>query len=258
VNDLSEKAAKLRELHRPGEPLLLANAWDAVSARAVEAAGFPAVATTSAGVAESLGYEDHQATPPEEMLAAVARIARSVSVPVTADLEGGYGLPARELVERMLAAGVVGLNFEDTDHDAGGTGLVDAGRQAERLAGLRAAAEDMGVEIVINARVDPYVRRMEGALDESLRRGRLYLDAGADCVFPILAKEEAEIARLVDELHGPVNVLFIPGVPGLDRLAELGVARISIGGGLAKASQAFHERRLAGLLDGRDYWGGQD
>lgn len=258
MSDLSEKAAKLRELHRPGEPLLLANAWDAASARAVEAAGFPAVATTSAGVAESLGYEDHQDTPPEEMLAALARITRAVGVPVTADLEGGYGLSAGELVERMLEAGAVGLNFEDTDHDAGGTTLVDAERQAERLHELRVAGQEAGVEIVINARVDPYVRRMEGALEESLRRGRLYLDAGADCAFPILAKEEADIARLVDELAAPVNVLFIPGVPGLDRLAELGVARISVGGGLAKASQAFHERRLAGLLDGRDYWGGQD
>lgn len=258
MSDLSEKAAKLRELHRPGEPLLLANAWDAASARAVEAAGFPAVATTSAGVAESLGYEDHQDTPPEEMLAALARITRAVGVPVTADLEGGYGLPAGELVERMLEAGAVGLNFEDTDHDAGGTTLVDAERQAERLRELRAAGQEAGVEIVINARVDPYVRRLEGALEESLRRGQLYLDAGADCVFPILAKEEADIARLVDELAAPVNVLFIPGVPGLDRLAELGVARISVGGGLAKASQAFHERRLAKLLDGRDYWGGQD
>lgn len=258
MSDLSEKAAKLRELHRPGEPLLLANAWDAASARAVEAVGFPAVATTSAGVAESLGYEDHQDTPPEEMLAALARITRAVGVPVTADLEGGYGLSAGELVERMLEAGAVGLNFEDTDHDAGGTTLVDAERQAERLHELRVAGQEAGVEIVINARVDPYVRRMEGALEESLRRGRLYLDAGADCAFPILAKEEADIARLVDELAAPVNVLFIPGVPGLDRLAELGVARISVGGGLAKASQAFHERRLAGLLDGRDYWGGQD
>ncbi|HET8673168.1 MAG TPA: isocitrate lyase/phosphoenolpyruvate mutase family protein, partial [Thermoleophilaceae bacterium] len=215
MSDLTEKAAKLRDLHRPGEPLVLANAWDAASARAVEAAGFPAVATTSAGVAEALGYEDHQDTPPDEMLAAVARIARAVGVPVTADLEGGYGLPAGELVERMLEAGAVGLNFEDTDHEAGGSTLVDAERQAERIRELRAAGQDAGVEIVINARVDPYVRRMAGALDESLRRSRLYLEAGADCVFPILAKEETDIARLVSEIGGPVNVLFIPGVPDL-------------------------------------------
>jgi 2-methylisocitrate lyase-like PEP mutase family enzyme len=258
VSDLSQKAAKLRELHRPGEPLLLANAWDAASARAVEAAGLPAVATTSSGMAEALGYEDHQVTPPDEMLAAVARVTRAVSVPVTADLEAGYGLPAGELVERMLEAGAVGLNFEDTDHEAGGESLVDAERQAERISDLRDAASGAGVEIVINARADPYLRRMEGALEESLRRGRLYREAGADCIFPAGVREESDIARLVQELDAPVNVLFIPGVPELPRLADLGVARVSVGGGLAKAAHAFHERRLAGLLDGRNYWGGQD
>jgi len=148
VSNLSEKAAKLRELHRPGEPLLLANAWDAASARAVEAAGFPAVATTSAGVAESLGYEDHQDTPPEEMLAALARITRAVGVPVTADLEGGYGLSAGELVERMLEAGAVGLNFEDTDHDAGGTTLVDTERQAARSSRRRSAWRSASTSVV--------------------------------------------------------------------------------------------------------------
>ncbi len=167
MSDLSEKAAKLRELHRPGEPLLLANAWDAASARAVEAAGFPAVATTSSGMAEALGYEDHQVTPPDEMLAAVARVTRAVNVPVTADLEAGYGLPARELVQRMLDAGAVGLNFEDTDHEAGGQSLVDAERQAERVGELRAAAQEAGVEIVVNARVDPYLRRMDGSRSAS-------------------------------------------------------------------------------------------
>lgn len=254
MSGLVTQAEVLRELHRPGEPLLLPNAWDATTAKSVEAAGFPAVATTSSAVAESLGYEDGQRTPPEEMFAAVGRIAAAVDVPVTADLEAGYGLEAAELVERMLAAGAVGLNFEDTDHAAGGETLVDADTQAARIASLRGAAQAAGVDIVINARADPYLRGRDSALDESLLRGRLYLEAGADCVFPAGVKEEADIERLVGELDGPVNVLLVPGISEPSRLAELGVARISAGGGLAMALNRSLERRLESLREGRHYW----
>jgi 2-methylisocitrate lyase-like PEP mutase family enzyme len=254
MSELATQAQALRELHRPGDPLLLPNAWDAATAKTVEAAGFPAVATTSSAVAESLGYEDGQRTPPGEMFAAVGRIAAAIDVPVTADLEAGYGLEAGELVERMLAAGAVGLNFEDTDHAAGGETLVDAETHAARVASLRGAADDAGVDIVINARADPYVLGLDGALDESLRRGRLYLEAGADCVFPALVKEEADIERLVRELDAPVNVLLVPGISEPSRLAELGVARISAGGGLAMALNRSLERRLESLRDGRHYW----
>ena len=131
-------AAALRALHVPGEPLILPNAWDAATARAVAAAGFPAVATTSSGVAESLGYEDGEETPAGEMLAAVRRIARVVDVPVTADLEGGYGLDPADLAQRAVAAGAAGLNFEDTDH-ANAPRLHDIGAQAGRIAALKAA-----------------------------------------------------------------------------------------------------------------------
>ena len=251
---LVTQAEVLRELHRPGEPLLLPNAWDATTAKAVQATGFPAIATTSSGIAASLGYEDGQRTPPEEMFAAVGRIAVAVDVPVTADLEAGYGLGAAELVERMLAAGAVGLNFEDTDHAAGGETLVDADTQAARIASLRGAAEAAGVEIVINARADPYLRGRDSALEESLLRGRLYLEAGADCVFPAGVKEEADIERLVGELDAPINVLLMPGISEPSRLAELGVARISAGGGLAMALNRSLEQRLESLRDGRHYW----
>jgi len=254
MSGLVTQAEVLRELHRPGEPLLLPNAWDATTAKAVEAAGFPAVATTSSAISESLGYEDGQRTPPEEMFAAVGRIAAAIDVPVTADLEAGYGLEAGELVERMLAAGAVGLNFEDTDHAADGEMLVDADTQAALVASLRSAAQATDVEIVINARADPYLRGRDGALDESLLRGRLYLEAGADCVFPAGVKEEADIERLVGELEAPVNVLLVPGIAEPSRLAELGVARISAGGGLAMALNRSLERRLESLRDGRHYW----
>jgi 2-methylisocitrate lyase-like PEP mutase family enzyme len=252
--DLRAKAQALRDLHKPGTPLVLANAWDAATAKSVEKAGFPAVATTSAGVAVALGYEDHQVTPPDEMFAAVARIAAAVSVPVTADLEGGYGLDAPELVERMLAAGVVGLNFEDTDHAAGGSTMVAANAQATRIAELRGAARASGVDIVINARTDAYVRQVNNPLDTSLERGRLYLGAGADCIFPILVKDGGEIARLISELAAPVNILYVPGVPDIPRLAKMGAARISVGGGLFAASMRSHEERLESLREGRPYW----
>ena len=224
---------------------MLANAWDAVTAKNVEAAGFPAVATTSAGVALALGYEDHEQTPPDEMFAAVARIAAAVDVPVTADLEGGYGLGAEELVERMLAAGVVGLNFEDTDHASGA--------QATRIAELRQAARASGVDIVINARTDSYVRQVTDPFDASLGRGREYLGAGADCVFPIAVREEREIAKFASEFAA-VNVLFVPGVPDLARLAQLGVARVSMGGGLAHVSFSAHKQVLERLRAGQSYW----
>ena len=251
--DLRAKAETLRELHRPGEPLVLANAWDAATAKSVEKAGFPAVATTSAGVALALGYQDHQLTPPDEMFAAVARIAAAVDVPVTADLEAGYGLAPAELVERMLAAGLVGLNFEDTAY-GGGDGLVDARAQAARIAELREAGRAAGVDVVINARTDAYVRHLENPLEISLERGRLYVEAGADCIYPILAKDEAELERLASELDAPLNVLYVPGAPEIPRLAELGVARISVGGGLAMAMAHSLERRLESLRDGRSYW----
>jgi 2-methylisocitrate lyase-like PEP mutase family enzyme len=255
MSDLADKARRLRELHKPGEPLLLANAWDVRAAKAVEDAGFPAVATTSSAISLALGYEDGQNTPADEMFAAVGRIARAVDVPVTADLEAGYGLDAAELVERKAAAGVVGLNFEDTDHDApGARSMVDPERQAEHVAELRAAADAAHVDIVINARADSYLLGMDDALEDSLGRCRLYRDAGADSVFPAGVKEEADIERLTGELDAPVNVLLMPGVPEPARLAELGVGRISAGGGLAHAVMHSFARRLESLREGRHYW----
>jgi 2-methylisocitrate lyase-like PEP mutase family enzyme len=255
VTELAAKAQTLRELHKPGEPVILANAWDVRSAKAVEDAGFPAVATTSSAISLALGYEDGQKTPADEMFAAVGRIAHGVDVPVTADLEAGYGLPASEVVDRMIEAGVVGLNYEDTDHDGDGPrSLVDAETQARRVAELREAATAAGLDIVINARADPYLLGMDDALDECLRRGRLYRDAGADCIFTAGVKEEADIERIVGELDCPINVLLMPGVPEPARLAELGVARISAGGGLAHAVMRSHQRKLESLRAGHHYW----
>jgi 2-methylisocitrate lyase-like PEP mutase family enzyme len=229
---LAAQAQQLRGLHVPGSPLLLVNAWDPPSARRLAHDGYPAIATTSAGVAEALGYEDGNVTPPGEMLGAVARIAAAVDVPVTADLEAGYGLSPAELVTGLLGAGAVGLNFEDTDHEAGG--LTDAERQAERLAAIKQAGRDAGVDVVLNARVDAFLRGVEpdAQLGEAVRRGRLYAEAGADCVYPIGARGRDAVQRLVEEIGAPVNILAVPGGLSLAALGELGVARVSFGSGL--------------------------
>src|SRR6266542_2163095 len=245
VGTLTERAKELAALHRGERPLLLPNAWDAASAQVLEGAGFPAIATSSSAVAGSLGYPDGEA--------ALARIAAVSSVPVTADLEAGYGLPPVEIVERLLEAGAVGCNLEDSDNRSGG--LVDPGRQAERLAEVRAAAEVAGVGLVINARVDVYLHQVGTPgqrLAEALRRARQYLEAGADCVFPILVSDEESIAELVRDAGGPVNVLYQPGTPSLRRLAELGVARISFGGGLHRATEALLQRLAERILAGED------
>ncbi|MFG1901668.1 isocitrate lyase/PEP mutase family protein [Micromonospora carbonacea] len=241
-----ERADALRALHKSGDPLVLPNAWDAGSARAVVAAGFAAVATSSAAVAESLGYADGEDTPVEEMFAAVARMVRAVPVPVTADLERGYGLRPAELVERMLAAGVVGCNLEDSDPRTGA--LYDAEEQADLLAAVRAAADAAGVPLVLNARIDLYLRGAgdpAGRTAEAVRRGQLYRAAGADCVYPIFLAEPEGIAELVSAVPAPVNVGFKPGGPSLAELAALGVSRVSFGPGPYRVSQA----RIAGLLD---------
>lgn len=233
---LADLAQRLRELHRPGDPVILPNAWDPPSARRLAATGVPALATTSVGVAETLGYEDGEVTPPMEMLAAVGRIAAAVELPVTADLEAGYGLAPEELVDGLLAAGAVGLNQEDTDHSTGEQ--VDTGSHAEHLAAIKAAGRAAGVDVVLNARVDSFLRAAPDAdpdavVDDAVARGRRYAEAGADCVYPIAARGRAAIRRLVEEIGAPVNIVAVAGGLGRSDLAELGVARVSFGGGLA-------------------------
>lgn len=267
----SLRADALRALHVPGRPLVLPNAWDAVSARAVQAAGFPAVATASAAIAESLGYDDGEQMPVDELFAAVARIARSVDVPVTADIESGYGRPPAELVERLLAAGAVGCNLEDTDHRVGG--LVDAVQQADRLAAFREAALRSGVAIVLNARVDVYAHD-EPVLDsnpdgdepggqadaepernrlrqaEAVRRGQLYAASGADCIYPILVTDDATITALVHGIGAPLNIYAQPGAPSLPRLAALGVARVSYGPWIQRLTARAMQPILARIRTG--------
>jgi len=227
--------------------LVLPNAWDAASARVLEAAGFPALATTSGGVANALGYDDHEGAPMPEMLAAAARIVRAVSVPVTVDFEAGYGLQASEIVARLIDAGAAGFNFEDSDH-AAGSGLLAAEAHAERIAAIKHAARAVGVDLVLNARVDVFIQRQgsfEEQTTEGLRRAALYHEAGADCIYPILLADEAVISRFVEAV-GPINLnLRSNGPLSLQRAAALGVRRVSYATSLFRAAMATLEQTAA-------------
>ncbi|SFP84347.1 isocitrate lyase/PEP mutase family protein [Actinomadura madurae] len=217
---MPDNAARLRDLHRPGDPLLLPNVWDAGSAQIVQEAGFPALATASAAVSAMLGYPDHEGAPAEEMFAAAGRVIRAATVPVTVDAEAGYGLQPAELVERLLAIGAAGCNLEDTYAGE----LAAPETQAEYIAAVRDAAGDA---LVINARADTFVAGVPDPVDAAIARGRLYLEAGADCVYPITAPLDA-VPSLVKGLPGPVNANNFPGT-SLRDLAETGVARVSYG-----------------------------
>src|SRR5919106_2145999 len=254
ATDLQNRCELLRSLHRPGAPLLLPNAWDVATARAVVAAGFPVVATTSGGVAATLGYEDHERAPGDEMLAAAARIARDVEVPVTVDAEAGYGMEPADLVAALRSMGAAGCNLEDSDYTAGG--LRDPDRHAEWLRAVRQAASEDGYGLVVNARIDVFLHpflagadpgTQEALVPDALRRANAYLEAGVDCVYPITLWEPDALRRFTSEVGGPVNVVRLPQAPSLAELAALGVARVSWGILLFGEAMARFAEQLASL-----------
>ncbi|HEV8021611.1 MAG TPA: isocitrate lyase/phosphoenolpyruvate mutase family protein [Candidatus Lustribacter sp.] len=246
--NLSEKAAVLRKLHHQPQPLVFVNAWDGASARIIESLNFPAVATTSAGVAYVAGFPDGQAISRDVMLAHVATIAGAVALPVTADLEGGYGPTVADAVMTVrgaIDAGAVGMNFEDsTSADAP---LLTVAAQCARIAAMRSAANERGVPFVINARTDVYRIRAseEEQFAETIARAKAYLEAGADCIFVPFIAEESLIGRLAAAIPGPMNVLAGATTPDVATLTRLGVRRISLGS--APAAHVLAEFRRAAL-----------
>ncbi|MCC7079820.1 MAG: isocitrate lyase/phosphoenolpyruvate mutase family protein [Burkholderiales bacterium] len=245
VERVALKAAALRELHARSTVLILPNAWDAASARAFEKAGFAAVATTSGGVAAAIGYKDHEDAPAAEMVAAAARIARAVDIPVSVDFEAGYRLAPERIAEQLIAAGAAGCNLEDSDyHGPGGVAIVSAERQAEHLAAVKAALRKQGADLFLNARVDVFVRKLgtpEEQLAEGLRRARLYRAAGADCIYPIMLADEAMIAEFVRTV-GVVNVnIRRGGALTAARAATLGVRRITYASSIFREAMTFIE-----------------
>jgi 2-methylisocitrate lyase-like PEP mutase family enzyme len=227
-------AESFRSLHHGPTILVLANCWDVASARVLEAAGVPAIATSSAGVAFSLGYPDGQRIARDEMLAVVARVAKAVKVPVTADVESGYGPrpeDAARTAQAVIEAGAVGMNLEDSTEESD-TALIEVSLAVEKIRAVREAGGRAGVPLVINARTDVYLNQVgapDSRYDHALRRAAAFRDAGADCIFLPGVREPELIARFVKDLQFPINILAGPGSPAIAELQRLGVARVSLG-----------------------------
>ncbi|OQA43667.1 MAG: Carboxyvinyl-carboxyphosphonate phosphorylmutase [Chloroflexi bacterium ADurb.Bin325] len=256
------KAEQFRGLHRGARILVLPNAWDAASAKVFERAGFPAVATTSAGIANAYGYPDGEVMPRAEMLEAVGRIARAVALPVTADMEMGFGHTPDEIAETArltLEAGAVGLNLEDGTRDESRP-LADLALQVERIRAVRQAAEQFGVPLVINARTDVYLRldRQDPTrLAQAIERGNAYRAAGADCIFAFGVGDRQTIAALVREIAAPINILAHYGGPTIAELEELGVARVTFGSTPMRATMSLVGRIAEELKQAGTYSFGQ-
>ena len=261
-----QRAEAFRSMHQCGAPIVLINAWDVASAKVIEQAGARAVATTSAGVAWSLGYPDGEHIARDLMIEAIGRIAHGVSAPVTADLEAGYARTLTELVDSVqcvISAGAVGMNLEDaiSTRIRGEDPLFSIPTAVDRVTAARIAAKESGVPIVINARTDVFWREVghpATRLARAIDRLNAYRTAGADSLFVPGVWDGETIAHLVREVDGPINVLAVPGTPSIPELAQLGVARVSLGSGamrltlavLARAGMAVHRTgRLEPLLE---------
>ena len=242
--DQAVKANLFRDLHRGSKVLLLPNAWDVATARVLEQTGIAAIATTSAGIAFALGYPDGQKISRKEMLAMISRIASKVKIPVTADIEAGYGdrpedaaLTARAVIE----SGAVGLNLEDGSERQ----LADLSLQLEKIAAVRETSRAMGVSLVLNARTDVYLLQVgnpESRFGETVKRLSAFRDAGADCLFAPGVRDLPMISQLVRELHHPLNILAGPGSPSVPHLQEAGVARVSLGSSPMRATLGLLQR----------------
>lgn len=260
--DQPQQADAFRRMHQPaaGRILVLPNAWDAMSARLIEEAGARAIATTSAGVAWALGRTDGEGLTRDQMVNAVERITRVVRVPVTADVERGYGdgtpADAAETVVRVIGAGAVGINLEDAPGRDGAT-LVEVDEQVARIAAAREAASREGVALFINARVDTYLAQAgapEGRFDETVRRARAYTAAGADGVFVPGVADAETIRALAASVGAPLNVMAGRGAgPTIPELQALGVARVSIGPAMTLAIMAQIRRAAAEVLQQGTY-----
>jgi 2-methylisocitrate lyase-like PEP mutase family enzyme len=253
-----ERAAQFRRFHHGAPLLVLPNVWDAASARIVEQAGFRAIATTSSGVAAALGYSDGQHISRDMLIEAIARITRVVECPVTADIEAGYGNSIEEVlqtVKEVITTGVVGINIEDSLKQQE-KALADVSYQVELIKALRELATSMDVPFVINARVDVFLLAIgepESRFEHAVQRANAYVQAGADCIYPIGILDRNMIANLVKAINGPINILGGPHMLTLQELAQLGVARVSLAGGLMR-SMLGHLRTIAHeLLESGSY-----
>ncbi len=244
-----DRALHFRSLHSASPILVLPNAWDAASARIFEHAGFAAIATTSSGVAASLGYPDGQYISRDMLVEATARITRALHCPVSADIESGFGDAIEEVVETVRAiieAGAVGFNIEDSTKGQEAS-LVAVSYQVELIRALRQLADSMDVPFVINARTDVFLKSIgdpSSRFEHAVSRANAYREAGADCLFPIGVSDAGLITRLVQGINGPINILASSASPTIPELAQLGVARVSLASGPMRAALG-HLRLLA-------------
>lgn len=249
-------ADRFHALHHSGKLLILPNIWDPLGALLLESLDYPAVATASAAVAFAQGLADGEHLPFEDLRMILRKITDRVSIPVTADIETGYAryeAQLRQNIARLLDAGIVGINLEDTDLSTGA--LLPIEEQCHKIRLVAEEARTRGIHLFINARTDVLVSTDSPAgeqqLAEILKRGRAYKAAGADCFYPVTLSEEAVIKTVVEELAMPVNILTVPGIPPLERLQELGVARVSLGPAFLKYA-IKHLRELAVKLQSQE------
>ena len=258
-----EKAEKFLKYHHDKEILVLLNSWDIGSSKLIEACGYKAIATTSMGVAASLGYPDCEVIQLSEMIEVMTGIVNAVQVPVTVDIEAGYGNNIYEIIEsvkKIIATGIVGINIEDSI-DMNPV-LIDETEFCERISAIRALSDSLGFHLVINARTDSFytsTTSQHEKLSESIKRGNKYSEAGADCIFVQPVWEKETIATLVKEINAPINILANPGIgagvlpPSVSELQDLGVARLSLGSGLMKATLSLIKKVANELLEKGTY-----
>ena len=243
-----EKAELFLKYHKDKEILVLLNSWDIGSSKLIEACGYKAIATTSMGVSASLGYPDCQVIQLSEMIEVISGIVNGVQVPVTVDIEAGYGNNLDEIIDsvkKIIATGIVGINIEDSI-DLNPI-LIDEIEFCERISAIRALSDSLGFHLVINARTDSFFTSSGSPrenLNESIKRGNKYQEAGADCIFVQPVWEKETISTLVKEINAPINILANPKVgiglpPSVSELQDLGVARLSLGSCLMKATLAL-------------------
>jgi len=259
----SERAAYFRQLHTE-RPLILPNAWDAVSARIIELAGAKAIATTSAGVSWTYGQRDGETLRREQMLQTVRQIVEAVDIPVSADVESGYGSGSpedvAETVRTLIGIGAVGINLEDSPGRDGET-LLTPDAHAERIRAARQAASSKRGDIVINARIDVFLFQVgapETRLAEAVRRANVYRAAGADCLFVPGVIDVPTITALVHDIDGPVNIMAMHGAPNAAALGKLGVARVSVGPAITQAALGATRRAAVELLERGTYGAPED
>ena len=257
-----EKATLLRALHKRGDPVIFVNAWDAGSARVIEEAGAKAIATTSAGLAQALGYPDGQKLPWNELIAALRRIVRVVKLPVTADIESGFASNLRDLqrnMKELIEAGAVGVNLEDFIHDGQKKKLYPVEEQIARIQAVRQVGDKQGVPLVINARTDAFwvdlTQPEESRIEQTVTRGRAYVRADADCIFIPGAVDLSVISSLVKQIDSCINVLAVKDAPPIAELARAGVARVSVGSGLFRSAYTKTKQAAKEVLQSGTYAG---